>query len=245
MVKRSLLALSTLIGQSAWTLLSFFIASLLVIYVIRMLWASDEVIAGDFGLVMTLVMTAAIYALTLLIVVTPMLIGRVRRSRIKELVGLAKRPNSRDLLKVMWIFPLYFAATVIVTTVAQALFSDRIDFTQAQDVSFDPQALIEPYQLAIAFVALVVIAPIAEELLFRGYLFGKLRTAFSFWPAALASSALFGLVHGQWNVAIDTFVLGMFLSYLREATGSVWPAVLLHALKNGLAFTLLFVLKIG
>ncbi len=42
--------------------------------------------------------------------------------------------------------------------------------------------------------------------------------------------------------AIDTFVLSLVLIYLREKTGGLWSSMLLHAIKNGVAFTALFVL---
>jgi membrane protease YdiL (CAAX protease family) len=64
---------------------------------------------------------------------------------------------------------------------------------------------------------------------------------------------LFAAAHLQWGsgapllwvAAIDTFVLSMVLSTLREKTGSLWSAIGLHAIKNGVAFTLLFVLRLG
>jgi membrane protease YdiL (CAAX protease family) len=53
-------------------------------------------------------------------------------------------------------------------------------------------------------------------------------------------SALFGLAHMQWNVAIDVFVLSMVACYLRELTGSIWAGIILHCLKNLIAFIALF-----
>jgi membrane protease YdiL (CAAX protease family) len=61
--------------------------------------------------------------------------------------------------------------------------------------------------------------------------------------AALISGALFGLVHMQWNVAIDTFILSFALVYVFEKTGTIWSAIGLHALKNGVAFVGLFLLS--
>ena len=64
------------------------------------------------------------------------------------------------------------------------------------------------------------------------------------WPAALIVSIIFGALHGQWNVAIDTFILSMVACYLREATGTIWPGVVIHMTKNAVAFVLLFVVMI-
>jgi membrane protease YdiL (CAAX protease family) len=93
----------------------------------------------------------------------------------------------------------------------------------------------------MAFIALVILPPVAEELLFRGYLFGHLRTTMGFWTTSLVVSAAFGFIHGQWNVGIDTFILSLFLCYLRETTGSLWASMLLHGIKNGVAYFFLFI----
>ena len=104
------------------------------------------------------------------------------------------------------------------------------------------------WQYVLAFMTMVVLAPLAEEMLFRGYLYGKLRKAAPIWVSILVASLAFGLAHLwvggtalQWAVTIDTFVLSLMLCALREYTGAIWAGVLLHAIKNGLAFYLLFV----
>lgn len=91
---------------------------------------------------------------------------------------------------------------------------------------------------------LVVIVPLAEEFIFRGYLFGLLRRNLSFLVTALIVSVLFGLAHGQWNVGIVTFILSLALCFIREKTGSIWTGVALHGLQNFVAFLLLYVFDV-
>lgn len=95
-----------------------------------------------------------------------------------------------------------------------------------------------------AFVLLVIAAPITEELVFRGILFAGWRRH-GFVMAAAFSSLLFGLAHWQPNVALATFVLGWLLAWLYERSGSLWAPIGLHALKNGLAFALVYVVEIS
>jgi membrane protease YdiL (CAAX protease family) len=65
------------------------------------------------------------------------------------------------------------------------------------------------------------------------------------WVAAIITSTLFGLLHGQANVAIDTFVLSMVMVYAYESRkNNLWVPVLIHATKNLVAFVVLFVLKL-
>jgi membrane protease YdiL (CAAX protease family) len=133
---------------------------------------------------------------------------------------------------------IYLLLSALLITLAGIVFP-QIDLQQAQEIGF--RNLADYSQYLLAFLTLVVVAPLAEEILFRGYLYGKLRKHAPLWLAMLVTSGLFGLAHGQWNVAIDTFALSAVMCSLREVTGSIWAGVLLHMLKNGLAFYLLFI----
>ena len=108
-----------------------------------------------------------------------------------------------------------------------------------EDVGF--RQLNQRYEYILAFTTLIIIAPIAEEILFRGYLYGKLKKFVPIWVAILVTSALFGSIHGAWNLAIDTFALSIVLCLLRESTGNIWASILLHMAKNGIAFYILFI----
>ncbi|MFN8535471.1 MAG: type II CAAX endopeptidase family protein [Dehalococcoidia bacterium] len=81
-----------------------------------------------------------------------------------------------------------------------------------------------------------VLTAIGEELLFRGVMFGWLRTHWAFWPAALASSLVFGLFHGINIVMPAAFAIGLVCAYLYERTRSIWPAVVVHLTNNLLVF---------
>jgi membrane protease YdiL (CAAX protease family) len=94
--------------------------------------------------------------------------------------------------------------------------------------------------IAIAAVlSVVVIAPFAEELFFRGFFFAGLRNQWSLWPSALLSGAIFGLVHAPTGptAAIPLAGLGVGLAWLYNKTGSVWPCMCAHFLNNALAIS--------
>ena len=69
----------------------------------------------------------------------------------------------------------------------------NIEWNEEQDVGFSN--LINNRDFIVAFLSLVVVAPIVEEIIFRGWLYGKLRARIPALPAILAVSALFGFVH--------------------------------------------------
>jgi len=183
------------------------------------------------------VLSILVYLISLLIVIgVPALIFRWRTSR--EDLGLSRLPTWTDLIAGPVGLVLYFVLSSVLTFVAVTFFP-LFNGSQPQDTGFD--GLTQGYEYVLAFVSLVIIAPIAEETLFRGYLFGKLRKLVPVWVAILITSALFGFIHGAWNLGIDTFALSIVLCLLRLKTGSIWASVLLHMLKNGIAFYLLFI----
>lgn len=93
----------------------------------------------------------------------------------------------------------------------------------------------------LALGAGAVVAPIAEEIFFRGFLFTGLRAHYSFAVAAGASGVLFALLHFMPAAIVPLAVYGIYLAWLREQTGSLWPSILMHMMLNGAGFTLRFV----
>jgi membrane protease YdiL (CAAX protease family) len=93
----------------------------------------------------------------------------------------------------------------------------------------------------IGFVALVIFAPIAEEIIFRGWLYGKLKKYCKTVIAIVLTSILFGFMHGQWNVGITVGIMSAIMCVERELTGSIYAGIITHMLKNGIAFWYLYI----
>lgn len=85
--------------------------------------------------------------------------------------------------------------------------------------------------VALSFIA-VVIAPVAEEMVFRGGLFGYLRTRMHRSFAVMIPSLLFGLVHGNLRAFPLLVILGMINSVAYERTGRLATPIIVHALVN-------------
>ena len=144
---------------------------------------------------------------------------------------------------------VYFILGAVLLSIFSAFSWFNIE--QNQDIIFNTN--IYGFDRTLAFITLVVIAPIAEELVFRGYLYGRMREKFSrvttqLTAAIIASllvSVLFGVVHLQWNVGVNVFALSLVACAMREFTGTIYAGILLHMIKNGLAFYFLFVLGIS
>ncbi|HEX5146657.1 MAG TPA: CPBP family intramembrane glutamic endopeptidase [Conexibacter sp.] len=94
--------------------------------------------------------------------------------------------------------------------------------------------------LVAVCVLVTTIAPLAEETLFRGYIFGALRNWRGPWPAALITGIAFGAIHGLGATPavflVPLAIFGIALCLVRERTGSLLPCIALHAINNSLAF---------
>ena len=105
--------------------------------------------------------------------------------------------------------------------------------------SFIEFMLAEP--ILLGFISVVVVAPIIEEFLFRGFLYSQLRRSFlRDWGAVAVSSLVWTAIHFQYEVGIlfFLFLFGLFLGYFRIKYNSLLIPVALHALNNLIAFIL-------
>ena len=161
-------------------------------------------------------------------------------------LGLSGMPTWTDI----GLAPIGLVVSLLLAAGLVALFSlfPWFDAEEAQNVGFN--FYLNGLDRLIAFITLVIVAPIAEEVIFRGWLYGKLRgktsaqmnNVLSMVLSSLLVSVLFGVVHMQWNVGVNVFAMSLVMCGLREITGTIYAGILLHMLKNGLAFYLLYVL---
>ena len=164
----------------------------------------------------------------------------------RKVLGLWDWPTWTDI----GLAPVGFIVYYVLAAVLVSLFSlfPWFDVSEVQNVGFS--YYVGGFDRVIAFITLVVVAPIAEEVIFRGWLYGKMRekiaaeysNVVSMIVSILLVSLLFGIVHFQWNVGVNVFALSIVLCGLREITGTIYAGILLHMLKNGVAFWLLFMM---
>ncbi len=91
--------------------------------------------------------------------------------------------------------------------------------------------LSSPWWLLLAGI---LVAPVVEELFFRGFLYAGLAQRYTWRRAAVITSALFALIHLQPFAIPPIFILGYIFAYLYRRSGSIWPAVVMHVSTNAL-----------
>ncbi len=113
-----------------------------------------------------------------------------------------------------------------------------LGITDRENVAVDLGTRDSPAALAGGILLVCVAAPLAEELFFRGFLFGALRRRGLFVAAAVTGLA-FGLAHvasSPIGFLVPLAALGVILCLLYERTGSLYPSIALHCLNNSIAF---------
>lgn len=233
---KSLVAVTAI---SSWALASVFgIGSFLAASVLYGGIGQVGIDVDETSALFQMVFSSSVYLIgAAVLLVEPYAIRRMTIQQIQKLVGLARRPILKDVGLGLLAWGAYMILTTAAVTAVKA-YIPMINLDQEQNIGF--QTLANGMDIFYAFLVIVVAAPIVEELVFRGYLYGSLRPRLPRWIAAVIVSVLFGMVHWQLNVAIDTFVLSMVVCYMRDKTGAIWSGIVVHAVKNGLAFWLLF-----
>jgi uncharacterized protein len=169
-----------------------------------------------------------------LIVVAFLFAGRDLSAAIRrDALGLR-----RPLRKPIWLaVATYFGYVACAIVISLLLAPEQEDITR--ELGGDSGAL----GTVIAGFLIVIVAPVSEEIFFRGFLFRGMRNGMRSVFAALLASGIWGLFHytgpGTWGVVFQITVFGLWLSWLYERTGSIYPTIAVHMVNNAIAFTIL------
>lgn len=170
----------------------------------------------------------------------PVLWVRLLHHQPASVLGLSSQRAPRDLLAGVGSGLALFLLTVLVVAPAVyavvALFSgERVTPPTQPILPAGPSG----GQIALGALAAIVAAPVAEEVFFRGFLFGALRRRFPFWAAAVISAAVFGAFHViPLLIPLMVFV-GIGLAYVYERRGSLLASIAAHSAFNMVGYTLI------
>ncbi len=151
-------------------------------------------------------------------------------------VGLRRFKLRQALTYLIGAVLIFLVAVAAVYALVSFLFP-HFNANQAQVNDFTRAA--SPSSRRLSFLALVIIPPFIEEMVFRGFLFPAFAKRFGLISGAVITSVLFGLAHLQLNVSLYTLILSLLLCMMYYKLGSIWPGIALHMFNNYLAYVAL------
>jgi uncharacterized protein len=157
-----------------------------------------------------------------------------------------QRPKAMDFAWLAAGFGMAFGGRIVVGILANA--ADRDALKQSQNLVVHSHAIAVYVLLG---VIVVLVAPVVEELMFRGLMLRTLMRRWGFWPAALLSSALFAVFHtyevdtlaGALTLAGVVFTLGLSNCLLVRWSGRLAAGIMNHMLYNALAILVLILMN--
>jgi len=192
-------------------------------------------------------MLATLLSDVAMVVIVVFLVGRWAGNRGTGLGALGLRaPSLRDVLGT-WRIIVVGAVAYVAVAMASVQVAEALEMEwQIQRVARVVQAARSPAELALAVLVAVLVAPLAEEIVFRSAFYLPLRALLGPVSAALIVSVVFSAAHVYPWGAANLVVLSLILIALFERTGSLWAPIAAHVLYNAANFALIrFVLPPG
>lgn len=151
----------------------------------------------------------------------------------KKYASTIKLNAPKKPLKALLLIPVSFGGCMVANYIVSfiAAFFSSIGVESGYD-SFDNPASVA--ETVVMFIAIAVIPPLIEEFAMRGVLLSSMQkygNAF----AMFATAFMFGLFHGNFTQIPFAFICGLFFAYITIATDSLWPAIIVHAMNNGMS----------
>lgn len=179
----------------------------------------------------------AVSAVGLYVIATPIalwILGVFKQGRFGSL--FAKSALSAG--ETAAVIPIMYLVTILINLAATVI--RLLGGNSAEQLAADNPLLNLPSStlgVVLNYVWMVVLAPVFEELLFRGALLGSLKEHGS-WFAVIVSGLLFGLAHINISMMLYATALGMLLGMLYLRAGSVIPCIIAHVCINFLGITI-------
>lgn len=134
-------------------------------------------------------------------------------------------------LSVIGILMLVAGMQYLISYLISFIASIFPQWLQAYDELLESAGLDSTISVGM-FVYSVLLAPIGEELVFRGVTMHQAKRYAPFWAANILQAILFGVFHMNIIQGIYAFLLGLVLGYVCEKGGSIYSAILFHLLFN-------------
>ncbi|WP_233435319.1 CPBP family intramembrane glutamic endopeptidase [Cytobacillus kochii] len=221
--------------ESRWSIQTFLLILMFVFIIVPIFienWAQDllqrlfqnDLYAGTLtGLIMAIAFTVALYYIT------------IKSYGLNwQSLGLKSFAKSYWLPIIGWTFFLIVGSGLLV--ILMDLFGVGVENKKTASLT----AELNGFTILIAFISAAIVSPIYEEILYRGFIYKWFRTKCNIGLSMLISSTIFTVVHlPTYNTLPVNFFSGLIFAWTYEKTGSIYPAMIIHSVFNGLAILLI------
>ncbi len=188
---------------------------------------SDEEIGGMAFALIYLIQTA-IFLLPLFVVM------KIRGVRIKEF-GFVKI-GWKQILKIAGLG--YLAYISIMLVIVQIMLSYNVEIPGFGQQESHMSFLGEGAGVIVVIMIITLVAPILEEIFFRGFVFQTMAGKWPKWLAFVISAAIFASIHLEFQVFMPLFLLGLILNWMFFKSKSLYPGIFFHIVNNSIAISL-------
>lgn len=136
-------------------------------------------------------------------------------------------------------YAAFLTAMLVVAAVAGWLMGGSVPLAQTTEEIIGAAA--SPAEVAIYFVLVCILAPVFEELIFRGYVYAGLRRLLPVRSAIIVGAAAFAAVHLNAEAFLVIGLIGAMLCYLYERSRSLLPGIVAHGVHNALVLGIMLV----
>lgn len=163
----------------------------------------------------------------------------LRKYRLKIAAwGLVDPPRFRFgqvFLTLLLCYAAFFAYSAITRALPFEILRPESNVPQRL---FDNKAVVP---LAVFFI--LIVAPLTEEMFFRGFIYQGLASAWGFWPGAVASGLAFGSIHGSVGLIVPITAISVAFAWVLRRTGSLWNSIAAHFFFNAISLAGVFLTR--
>lgn len=178
-----------------------------------------------------------LFAIVIQVVISMMIIGLIYgivviryKCSFQEIFGISKKNLGKHFQMGIWVAIFLALGTTLISMIIS-------QFTPVEPQN--PYLKYSPEKIKIISILAIFIAPIVEELFFRGFIQPALYRYVGIYGGILITAIIFGMSHSQYlhyqQALIAVTFIGLILGYVRYKTNSIMPAVFAHLLNNLLA----------
>lgn len=216
-----------IIKHTVWTFKDLLIVTLIIVIISLLLYITTLILFGDNKWNFTL----SRYVASILMIISPIFLLKIKYGLSKEVIGLTVCNN-----KLIKFIIIGIVISISYSFIYYYIFlKPNPNFYTLKDNYSYFNLLMLPISI-VGFVS-IVLAPIGEEIMIRGYIYGYLKNKFGSVIGNILQAFIFAFLH--YNIfrvniiaVCMSFVVGLLMGFLYEKSGSLYPSMISHGIIN-------------